>query len=110
MKLYTDVIARSQRRASRSDRGIEKAYLRTLMLNAKRRKLPYLSDMTWSDRLASYVHGVGGREENNGVALKEMYSNEEAPAGGIRPLYTCPANGSPLRHGHGMSMNSYIRP
>ena len=66
--------------------------------------------MTWSDRLASYVHGVGGREENNRVALKETYSNEEAPAGGIRPVYTCPANGSPLRHDHGMSMNSYIRP
>ena len=33
--------------------------------------------MTWSDRLASYVHGVGGREEDNGVVLKEMDSNEE---------------------------------
>ena len=32
-------------------------------------ELSYLSDMTWSDRLASYVNGVGGREENNGVAL-----------------------------------------
>ena len=32
--------------------------------------------------------GVGGREENNGVALKEIDSNEESPVGASRPLYT----------------------
>ena len=56
MKLYKSVIVWSQHRASKIDRGLEKAHLHTFMPSA--RKLPYLSDMTWSDRLASYVHKV----------------------------------------------------
>ena len=74
MRLYTNMLGRSQHRASRSNRVLERRI--SMLSYPVPGKLPYLFDMTWSS-IWLYT-GVGGREENNVVTLKETNSNEES--------------------------------
>ena len=90
MRLYTNMIGRSQHRASRLIRGRSR-HISVLSCPVSG-NLPHLFDMTWSS-IWPYT-GVGGREETNAVTLKETNSNEESPAGRSRPIYGCTGEGN----------------
>ena len=80
MKIYTNMLGRSQHRASRLDRGRNRHI--SILSCTVPGKFPCLFDMTRSS-IWLYT-GVGGREGNNVVTLRETDSNKESLADKIK--------------------------